>query len=471
MMILDAIHKFLNMVAPPFTFFTLLLFWPPYQIFKLFLSLLDSTSPEDVSGKVVVITGASSGIGEHLAYEYAQRGASLVLAARREGSLNHVANRARELGAPDVAAIRADVSIVDDCRRIVDQAISHFGRMDILVNNAGVTSISLFEEVHDVTSLRSVMDINFWGSVYMTRFASSHLRKTNGKIVVISSSATWLSVLRMSIYNASKAAMSQFFETVDADLRDAQVNIIPIGKVEGCTKAIVSGACRGKRYLTEPAWFKVTQWWKVFFPEVVEYSHMLLAMCSAAGSSPLGKKILGYTRIQKILYPKKVREFGPKFEYICCLGSFYRIFEVPSNDTGQNDSKNPFEGERIAGEPPTDENLVQFEVGRCRGSFDKSAKILPNLVAKLAVAKNVLARETGWDSTVKRGESRLGGERFPIPKWWLDRISKSAGSRGLAEAFPALPVVQLVTVLSPPKEIGHPCMKKIDDRDRKGVHG
>ncbi|VFQ77980.1 unnamed protein product [Cuscuta campestris] len=350
MMILDAIHKFLNMVAPPFTFFTLLLFWPPYQIFKLFLSLLDSTSPEDVFGKVAVITGASSGIGEHLAYEYAQRGASLVLAARREGSLNHVANRARELGAPDVVAIRADVSIVDDCRRIVDQAISHFGRMDHLVNNAGVTSISLFEEVHDVTSLRSVMDINFWGSVYMTRFASFHLRKTNGRIVVISSSAAWLSAPRMSIYNASKAAMSQFFETlriefghdikitlvtpgfieseltqgkhldkdgrlsVDADLRDEQVNIIPIGKVEGCAKAIVNGACRGKRYLTEPAWFKVTQWWKVFFPEVVEYSHMLLVMCSAAGSSPLGKKILGYTGIQKILYPKKVREFGPKLE-------------------------------------------------------------------------------------------------------------------------------------------------------------
>ncbi|CAH9147108.1 unnamed protein product [Cuscuta epithymum] len=156
-MALDVIHKFLNLVAPPFTFFALLLLWAPFQVFKFLLSILGSATAEDVAGKVIIITGASSGIGEHLAYEYAKRGACLVLAARREVSLQEVANRALHMGAPEALAIRADVSIVEDCRRIVDQAISHFGRIDHLVNNAGISSISLFEEVEDLTSLRPVM--------------------------------------------------------------------------------------------------------------------------------------------------------------------------------------------------------------------------------------------------------------------------------------------------------------------------
>ncbi|XP_019171411.1 PREDICTED: 11-beta-hydroxysteroid dehydrogenase 1B-like [Ipomoea nil] len=351
-MMLEVIHKFLNLVAPPFTFFSLLFLWPPFQVYKFFLSILGSVFAEDVAGKVIIITGASSGIGEHLAYEYAKRGARLVLAARRKVSLQEVANRAVELGSPDAIAIQADVSNLDDCRRIVDQTINWFGCVDHLVNNAGMTTFSLFEEVEDVTSLRSVMDINFWGSVYMTHLAAPHLRRNNGRIVVISSSAGWLSSPRMSIYNASKAAMSQFFETlrielgpdikitlvtpgfieseltqgkhlnkagrleVSADMRDVQVNIMPVGKVDACAKAILNSACRGERYLTEPAWFKVTRWWKVFFPEVVEYINLLLYMTSP-GSPPqdaLGKKILDYTGCQKIIYPETIihDQEGPK---------------------------------------------------------------------------------------------------------------------------------------------------------------
>ncbi|GER35860.1 hydroxysteroid dehydrogenase 1, partial [Striga asiatica] len=320
---IELIHTFLNLAAPPFTFFSLSFLLPPFQTFKFCLSVLGTLFSEDVAGKVVLITGASSGIGESLAYEYAKRRAFLVLAARREGSLADVAERARDFGSPDVVIVRGDMSKVEDCRRVVDHTMNHFGRLDHLVNNAGISSLAMLEEVDDVIDFRAVLDVNFWGCVYMTRFAVPYLRNSRGRIVVLSSSASWLPAPRMSIYNASKAAISQFFETlrvefgldiritlvtpgyieseitqgkfytkvgklqVDQDMRDVQLNLMAVLGAERCAKAIVRSAVRGERYLTVPAWFK-----KLFFPEMVEWSFRLLSM----GDSPLGKKLLDYSR-------------------------------------------------------------------------------------------------------------------------------------------------------------------------------
>ncbi|KAL3642022.1 Polycomb protein sop-2 [Castilleja foliolosa] len=347
---MELIHTFLNLAAPPFTFLSLLFFLLPFQIFKFFLSVLGTLFSEDIAGKVVLITGASSGIGESLAYEYAKHGACLVLAARREGSLREVAERARDLGSPDVIIVQADVSKVDDCRRVVDQTMNHFGRLDHLVNNAGVTSIAMLEEIHDVNDFRAVMDTNFWGFVYMTRFAVPYLRNSGGRIVVLSSSASWLPAPRMSFYNASKAAISQFFETlrvefgpdigitlvtpgyieseltqgkffnregkleVDQEMRDVQVNLMPILNVGSCAKAIVRGAIRGERYVTEPAWFRVTYLWKLFFPEVVEYTLRFMSMTRPGEPSreALGKKLMDYTGVKSVLYPETMQGTEPK---------------------------------------------------------------------------------------------------------------------------------------------------------------
>ncbi|OIT35370.1 PREDICTED: 11-beta-hydroxysteroid dehydrogenase 1B-like [Nicotiana attenuata] len=350
MALLDLIHIFLNLVAPPFTFFSLLFFLPPYQFFKWFLSILGTFFSEDVAGKVVIITGASSGIGEYLAYEYARRGACLTIAARREKSLREVAERALDLGSPDVLVVPADVSKVEDCKRIVDKTMSHFGRLDHLVNNAGVTAVSMFDETEEITNFRSVMDINFWGSVYMTRFAVPYLRYSEGRIIVLSSSASWVPTPRLSLYCASKAAMAQFFDTlrvefgqdikitlvtpgyvesemtqgkfmdktgkvvVNRQMRDVQVGITPVVKVEECAKAIVNGACRGERYITVPSWFRVTYLWKVFCPEVVDWILRLLCLTGSRTSpeDALSKIILDYTRVQKVLYPENIRELEPK---------------------------------------------------------------------------------------------------------------------------------------------------------------
>ncbi|NP_001291322.1 11-beta-hydroxysteroid dehydrogenase A [Sesamum indicum] len=346
---MDLIHTFLNLIAPPFTFFFLLFFLPPFQIFKFFLSILGTLFSEDVAGKVVVITGASSGIGESLAYEYAKRGACLVLAARRERSLQEVAERARDLGSPDVVVVRADVSKAEDCRKVVDQTMNRFGRLDHLVNNAGIMSVSMLEEVEDITGYRETMDINFWGYVYMTRFAAPYLRNSRGRIVVLSSSSSWMPTPRMSFYNASKAAISQFFETlrvefgpdigitlvtpgfieseltqgkfynagervIDQDMRDVQVSTTPILRVESAARSIVRSAIRGERYVTEPAWFRVTYWWKLFCPEVMEWVFRLMYLASPGEpeKETFGKKVLDYTGVKSLLYPETVQVPEPK---------------------------------------------------------------------------------------------------------------------------------------------------------------
>lgn len=97
------------------------------------------------------------------------------------------------------------------------------------------------------------------------------------------------------------------------------MSIMPVEKVEACAKAILDGGCRGERYVTVPAWFKVTHWWKVFFPEVVEGAQRLMDMSwpGSPAHETLGKKIMEYTSGQRLLYPdtiqpEAVQKAGPK---------------------------------------------------------------------------------------------------------------------------------------------------------------
>ncbi|CAA7052676.1 unnamed protein product [Microthlaspi erraticum] len=342
---MELINDFLNLTAPFFSFFGLCFFLPPFYFFKFLQSIFSTIFSENLYGKVVLITGASSGIGEHLAYEYASRGACLALTARRKGRLEEVAEIAREVGSPNVITVHADVSKPDDCRRIVDETISHFARLDHLVNNAGITQISMFEDVQDITRNKAVLDTNFWGSVYTTRAALPYLRQSNGKIVAMSSSAAWLTAPRMSFYNASKAALLNFFETlrielggdvhitivtpgyieseltqgkhfsgegeliVDQDMRDVQIGAFPVASTSGCAKEIVNGVCRKQRYVTVPSWFKVTYFWKVFCPEVIEWACRFLFLTGrgTSGEYALNKKIMDIPGVRSALYPESIR--------------------------------------------------------------------------------------------------------------------------------------------------------------------
>lgn len=163
--------------------------------------------------KVVIITGASSGIGEALAHAFAARGADVVLAARKYVTLCELAQRLETKYGVQAFAIACDVSREDDCKAMVDQAIGRFGKIDILINNAGISMRALLKDL-DLQVLRKLMDVNFWGTVYCTKFALEALLKSQGSVVGVSSIAGFRGLPGRSGYSASKFAMHGFLETL-----------------------------------------------------------------------------------------------------------------------------------------------------------------------------------------------------------------------------------------------------------------
>ncbi|CAL4917721.1 unnamed protein product [Urochloa decumbens] len=238
-------------------------------------------SKEDLRGKVVLITGASSGIGEELAYQYAKEGACLALVARRKQALKSVAAAALKRGAPDVLVFPADVTDAEQSRRAVEETVAHFGRLNHLVANAGIWSSCSFDQVTNITGFNKLMDVNFWGSVYPTYYALPHLKASRGKLVVSCSAAGTVATSRMAFYNASKAAQLRFYETLRTELgsevgitiitagyveseitkgkgiqkggevavneeaRDAQIGVFPVGRVETLCEIALEGIRNG----------------------------------------------------------------------------------------------------------------------------------------------------------------------------------------------------------------------------------
>lgn len=167
---------------------------------------------QEFKNKVIIITGASSGIGKALAIECAKRGASLVLAARDLQKLEETAAGLQQFSAP-VLLVKTDVSKEADCESLIRRAIEQFGKIDVLVNNAGISMRALFEEV-DLDVLRRLMDTNFWGTVYCTKYALPYLLKSGGSLVGISSIAGYKGLPGRTGYSASKFAMQGFLEVV-----------------------------------------------------------------------------------------------------------------------------------------------------------------------------------------------------------------------------------------------------------------
>ncbi len=167
----------------------------------------------DIKGKVVVITGASSGIGLALAESFAAAGAKLVLAARNLAKLQEIAANLKLKYASEVIAIGVDVSKELQCQNLMDQTVKNFGQIDVLINNAGISMRAIFEEV-DLKVLSEVMDINFWGTVFCTKHALPALLKSKGVIVGVSSIAGYKGLPGRTGYSASKFAMQGFLESV-----------------------------------------------------------------------------------------------------------------------------------------------------------------------------------------------------------------------------------------------------------------
>lgn len=173
---------------------------------------------------VVVLTGATQGIGKALALELARRGAWLALAARDIERLETVAEECRRLGGRAIA-LQTDVREQVQCQRLIARTVNEYGRIDTLINNAGISMWARFEDMHDLTPLETVMQTNYFGSVYCTSAALPYLKRSRGRIVAVSSLAGKSGIPTRSGYAASKHAMQGFFDTLRIELAGEGVSV------------------------------------------------------------------------------------------------------------------------------------------------------------------------------------------------------------------------------------------------------
>ena len=179
-------------------------------------TLLAAAKRADWKDKVIVVTGGTDGIGKALVEQFLQLGARVATCGRNADKLYQL-----QIQHPDASllTLTADVSKENDCRLFIERTISSFGRIDALINNAGISMRAMFEDV-DLDVIRQVMDINFYGSVYCTKYALPSLLKTKGTVVGISSIAGYRGLPGRSGYSASKFALQGWMEALRTELLD-----------------------------------------------------------------------------------------------------------------------------------------------------------------------------------------------------------------------------------------------------------
>lgn len=174
--------------------------------------------------KVVIITGASSGIGLALAENFAKRNAKIVLAARSLDKLTSIEEELKTFN-KNILIVKTDVSKESDCENLIRKTIEKFNRIDILINNAGISMRALFEST-DLSVIKQLMDINFWGTVYCSKYALPHLLKSKGSLVGVSSIAGYKGLPGRTGYSASKFAMHGFLEVLRIENMKKGLNVL-----------------------------------------------------------------------------------------------------------------------------------------------------------------------------------------------------------------------------------------------------
>jgi short-subunit dehydrogenase len=249
---------------------------------------------------VIIITGASSGIGQHLALRLAEQGAWLVLAARNVEHLEEVSKKCQQLGGK-VIVIPTDVAEKSQCQNLIKCTIEKYGKIDALINNAGFAVASKFDALNDLTLFEKIIQVNFFGSVYCTHYALPYLKKTNGRLVAISSIRGKLPSATADGYGASKHAMTEFFSSLRNELADSKVSVtiiypgwvstgitsraikadgMPTGEIsihekgamsaETCAKIIVKAVAKRKREVVMTFEGKLGLWLRLIAPKMVD---------------------------------------------------------------------------------------------------------------------------------------------------------------------------------------------------------
>lgn len=177
-----------------------------------------------MKNKLVIVTGASSGIGKACAIEFAQKGANVVLVARSRSKLEELAVQISSYGV-QVLSVVADVSREGDCKKMVEEVLLKFGKIHVLVNNAGISMRASFSDV-DVSVLKKVMDVNFWGTVYCTRYALASIIENKGSVVGVSSIAGYKGLPGRTGYSSSKFAMHGFLESLRLENLSHELHVL-----------------------------------------------------------------------------------------------------------------------------------------------------------------------------------------------------------------------------------------------------
>ena len=174
--------------------------------------------------KVVVVTGAASGIGAAICHRFGNEGAKIALLDMDEAGVQAAANKLKGAGV-DAVGIKCDVVDGEECTSAIGAVSELFGGIDVLVNNAGITQRSAFVNT-EISVYRKIMDVNFYGSLHCTRAAVSSLIERKGHIIVIESLAGLTPLLGRTGYCASKHALHGFFTSLRAELRGSGVHIM-----------------------------------------------------------------------------------------------------------------------------------------------------------------------------------------------------------------------------------------------------
>jgi len=249
---------------------------------------------------VMIVTGASSGIGRVLALQLAQQGAWLALAARNVDQLEKAAEDCRRYSGRAIV-VPTDVAEQAQCQNLVEQTVAEYGRLDTLVNNAGISMWVKFDELKDLSVFERIMRVNYLGSVYLTAYALPYLKQTRGRIVAVSSLLGKNGAPTRSGYAASKHAMVGFFDSLRIELAETGVSVTliypgfvkseirerafdadgqPLKKspvreaevmtAEECARIIIKATVRRKREEVMTLRGKLGQWAKLIAPGFVD---------------------------------------------------------------------------------------------------------------------------------------------------------------------------------------------------------
>lgn len=171
----------------------------------------------ELKNKVIWLTGASSGIGEALAYELADKGAKLILSARRKEELERVKSKCNEAARENICVLPLDLSQPQTLEAVTQSAIKFFGHVDVLINNGGISQRSLVQE-STMDVYRRLMEVNFFGAVALTKNILPHfIERKQGHIAVLSSVAGKYGAPYRAGYSASKHALHGFFDALRAE--------------------------------------------------------------------------------------------------------------------------------------------------------------------------------------------------------------------------------------------------------------